>query len=104
MPGLDMTIEIKNGLTLTEIRIWPTRDANASRVKAMVSLTFNGVFRVSKCRIIDGAKGLFLLYPSVKIPGSENWENLAHAINRETSDKTQEAVLKMYRSLVEGES
>lgn len=97
-------IDIGNGLRLTEIRIWPTRDADVSRIKATASLTLNDAFRVNGCRIIEGAKGLFLSYPSEKIPGSENWAILAHAISRETSNKTQDAVLKQYRALVGDES
>lgn len=95
-----MSTNIGNNLEITEIRIWPTRDAQMLRVKAMVSLTFNDVLRVNGCRIIEGAKGLFLNYPAQKKEGSENWISLFHPIERSTSNAIQETVLKQYRELV----
>lgn len=95
-----MNNEIENGLTLTEIRIWPTRDADVSRVKAMVKLTFNDTLRMNGCRIIEGAKGLFLSYPSERKPGSEDWIPLCFTVNRRASDEIQEAVLQEYRGLI----
>ena len=50
-------------LVPTEIQIWPVRNAEASRIKAMASITFNHGLRVNGCKIIEGAKGMFLSYP-----------------------------------------
>ncbi len=95
-----MSTNIGNNLEITEIRIWPTRDAQMLRLKAMVSLTFNGTLRVNGCRIIEGAKGLFLSYPAEKKLGAEDWVSLFHPVDRDTSNAIQETVLKQYRELV----
>lgn len=95
-----MNTNIGNNLEITEIRIWPVLDPDALRVKAMVSLTFNGVLRVNGCRIIEGAKGLFLSYPAEKKAGSDEWISLFHPVERSTSNAIQAAVLKQYRELV----
>lgn len=95
-----MSTNIGNNLEITEIRIWPTRDAQMPRLKAMVSLTFNGTLRVNGCRIIEGAKGLFLSYPAQKRVGSDYWDSLFHPVDRDTSNAIQETVLKQYRELV----
>jgi len=93
-----MSIDIGNGMTITEIRIWPVRDAQALRTKAMASITFNGVLRVNGCRIIEGAKGPFLSYPSEKKPESENWISYAHPVTRDASDKIQDAVIEHWKA------
>lgn len=95
-----MSKEIGHNLELTEIRIWPMRDASMPRVKAMVSLTFNGVLSVNGCRIIEGAKGPFLSYPAEKKAGSDIFVSLFHPVERSTSHAIQAAVLERYRELV----
>ena len=94
------TRQIENGLVLTEIRIWPMRDAQALRVKATVSLTFNDVLRVNGCRIIEGAKGLFLSYPSEKRPGRDEWDSFVHPTERDASNRIQAKVLEDFENLV----
>lgn len=93
-----MNIEIENGLTITEIRIWPVRGPDASRVKAMTTITFNEAFRVNGCRIIEGAKGPFVSYPTEKKPGSEYWISTGHPITRDASDKIQDAVIEHWKA------
>lgn len=95
-----MSTNIGNNLEITEIRIWPVRDPDASRIKAMVTIVFNGVLRVNGCRIIEGAKGLFLSYPVEKKAGSEYWISLFHPVERGTSNAIQAAVLERCRELV----
>lgn len=94
-------IDIGNGLQLTEIRIWPTRDAHVSRVKAMATLTFNDTLRVNQCRIIEGAKGFFLSYPSQQKLGSNDWIPLCFPVNRSVSDAIQTAVIAAYTTALE---
>lgn len=94
-------IDIGNGLRLTEIRIWPTRDAHVSRIKAMATLTFNDTLRVNQCRIIEGAKGLFLSYPSQQKLGSDDWIPLCFPVSRSASDAIQAAALDAYATALE---
>ena len=93
-----MSIDVENGLTITEISIWPVRDAQALRIKAMASITFNGALRVNGCRIIEGAKRPFVSYPAEKKPGSENWISYAHPVTRDASDKIQDAVIEHWKA------
>lgn len=92
---------IENGLTLTEIQIWPVRDHEASRIKAMASLTFNDCLRVNGCRLIEGAKGMFVSFPSEKRPGSDEWTSLVHPVTRQGSNKIQELTVARYNALVD---
>lgn len=93
-----MSIDIENGLTITEIRVWPVRDAQALRIKAMASITFNNLLCINECRIIEGAKGPFLSYPSAKKPRSEYWISYAHPVTRDASDKIQDAVIEHWKA------
>ena len=93
-----MNIDIENGLTITEIRVWPLHVAQALRIKAMATITFNEALRVNGCRIIEGAKGPFLSYPVEKKPESENWISFAHPITRDASDKIQDAVIEHWKA------
>lgn len=93
-----MNIDIENGLTITEIQVWPMRDPQALRIKAMATITFNEVLRLNGCRIIEGAKRPFVSYPSGKKPGSENWVSYAHPVTRDASDKIEDAVIGHWKA------
>jgi DNA-binding cell septation regulator SpoVG len=88
-------------LVITECMIWPVRNGDNSRVKAMVSITFNHALRISGCRIIEGAKGLFLAYPSEKKAGPDQWFPLVMPVDRKYGDDIQAAVLKRFHDLAE---
>lgn len=90
----------EHNLTITEVQIWPVRNPETSRIKAMATITFNNALRVSGCKIIEGAKGLFLSYPSEKKPGTDQWFPMFHNIDRQVNDEVQAEVLNRYRSLV----
>lgn len=87
-------------ITATDIQIWPVRAPHASRVKAMVSITFNHALRISGCKIVEGAKGLFLAYPSEKKPGTDQYFPLFHPIERSVGDRIQDEVLRRFQALV----
>lgn len=98
------SIHIGDGLELTEIRIWPVRDADVSRVKAMVSLTFNKTLRVNRCRIIEGCKGLFVSYPAEKKVGGDQWVSHAHPVSRAASEAIEKTVIARYELLRLGQN
>ena len=90
-----MSEEIK----VTEVQIWSVRNAEASRVKAMATVTFNGALRVSGVRIIEGAKGLFVSWPFEKRPGSDQCYALFHVTDRRESDRIQDVVLRRFQEV-----
>ena len=87
-------------LSITEVQIWPIRNAEGSRIKAMATITFNNTLRVNGCRIIEGAKGLFLSFPSQKKPGSDQYFPLFYPINRSTAAEIQDEVIERYKDMV----
>lgn len=96
-----MTGKIQD-VSVTDIAVWPVRDPQASRVKAMVNITFNDCLRVSGCRIIEGAKGLFLSFPSQKKPGTDTFVQLFFPINRLFAEDLQNKVIKRFKEITNG--
>jgi stage V sporulation protein G len=90
-----------SALVLTDLQIWPVRNSESSRVKAMASLTFNGALKVNSCRIIEGSKGLFLAFPSDRRQGTDQFFPICSPINREIGDKVQKEVIQKFQSLQE---
>lgn len=87
-------------LSITEVQIWPVRDPEGPRIKAMATITFNNTLRVNGLRIIEGIKGLFLSFPSQKKPGSDQYFPLFYPISRSTADEIQDKVIERYKDMV----
>ncbi|MBK8803023.1 MAG: septation protein SpoVG family protein [Fibrobacteres bacterium] len=86
-----------DSIMLTEVQIWPVRNPDASRIKAMASLTLNGALRLNGCKIIEGSKGLFLAYPSEKKAGTDQYVPFFHTTDKEVNERIQTKVLEEYK-------
>lgn len=72
-----------------------------SKMKAVVSVTFDDSFVVHDIKVIEGEKGLFIAMPSKKTPDGE-YRDVAHPINGEMRAMLQDAILNEYeRALAE---
>ena len=87
-------------MNITDIRIALLNDP---RLKAFVSITFDGVFVVKGLKIIEGKEGrLFLAMPSRKRPDG-HYQDILHPIRRDFRIQLEEAVMAEYsRSLRAG--
>lgn len=82
-------------MEITDIRI---RKINTeSRMKAVVSVTFDNEFVVHDIKVIESQNGLFIAMPSRKTPEGE-FKDIAHPINAETRDKIQSAILEKFEA------
>lgn len=80
-------------MQITDIRI---RVVNKeSKMKAVVSVTFDEAFVVHDIKVIEGEKGLFIAMPSKKTPDGE-YRDIAHPINGDMRAMLQNAVLERY--------
>lgn len=66
-----------------------------SKMKAVVSVTFDDSFVVHDIKVIEGEKGLFIAMPSKKTPDGE-YRDVAHPINGEMRAALQGAILAEY--------
>ena len=80
---------------ITDVRV--RKVESDGRMKAIASVTFDGMFVVRDIRIIEGHNGLFVAMPSRKTPTGE-FRDIAHPINSECRELIQNAILQHYES------
>ena len=82
-------------MDITDIRI---RKINLeSKMKAIVSVTFDNALVVHDIKVIEGADKLFVARPSRKTPEGE-YKDIAHPINSEMRDALETSILEKYQS------
>lgn len=89
-------------LEITDIRVKriQTESSTESKMKAVVSVTFDDAFVVHDIKVIEGQDKLFTAMPSRKTQDGE-FKDIAHPINRETRVKLEEAILAEYQRVLE---
>ena len=84
-------------MKITDVRVRCIEGQN--RLKAVASITIEGVFAVHELRIIEGNNGLFVAMPSRQsIDG--NFRDIAHPINAETRKYIEDVVIEKYNEEV----
>ena len=84
-------------MNITDVRIRKINDE--SKMKAVVSITFDDEFVVHDIKVIEGDKGRFIAMPSRKTLDGE-FRDIAHPINSETRDRIQNQVLEKYEMIL----
>lgn len=80
-------------MQITDVRI--RKISTESKMKAIVSVTFDDEFVVHDIKVIEGKNGLFIAMPSRKTPNGE-FKDITHPINTETRQKIQDSILEAY--------
>jgi len=83
-------------MQITDVRI--RKISTDSKMKAIVSVTFDNEFVVHDIKVIEGKNGLFIAMPSRKTPSGE-FKDITHPINTETRQKIQDAILEEYEKV-----
>ena len=83
-------------MEITDIRIRRV-DAD-SKMKAVVSVTFDDEFVVHDIKIIEGQNGLFIAMPSRKM-GEGDFRDIAHPLKSETRNRIRDAIFAEYEKL-----
>lgn len=76
-------------MQITDIRVRVV--SKESKMKAVVSVTFDDAFVVHDIKVIEGEKGLFIAMPSKKTPDGE-YRDIAHPIHGDMRAMLQEAI------------
>lgn len=84
-------------MNITDIRI--KNVSTDSRMKAIVSVTFDNEFVVHDIKIIEGQDKLFTAMPSRKTPEGE-YKDIAHPINSDMRTKLEEEILAKYQEML----
>lgn len=88
-------------LEITDIRVKRILNdgASDSKMKAVVSVTFDDSFVVHDIKIIEGQDKLFTAMPSRKTQEGE-FKDIAHPINREMRTRLENAILAQYHKVL----
>lgn len=82
-------------MDVTELRI---RKVTAEgKLRAYVTVTFDGCFVVHNVKIIEGKTGLFIAMPSRKTASGE-YKDVAHPISPDFRNVLQEKILSEYNA------
>ena len=81
-------------MKITDVRLRKVNNQD-TRMKALVSVTFDESFVIHDLRVIDGNNGLFVAMPSKRTPDGE-FRDIAHPINSEMRKHVQEEVMRVY--------
>lgn len=71
-------------------------------MKAVVSITIDGVFVVHDIKLIEGENGMFVAMPSRQSPDGE-FRDIAHPINSETRRIIQDLIIEAYEKEMDRE-
>jgi stage V sporulation protein G len=76
-----------------DVRIYPVKTDGA--LKANASVNINGFFAVSKIRVMEGSKGLFISMPQYKGQNGE-YKDICFPCTKEAKTEFDKAVLSTY--------
>lgn len=82
-------------MNITDVRIRKLK--NDGKMKAVVSVTFDGAFVVHDIKIIEGQTGLFVAMPSRKV-GEADYRDIAHPINSQMRSELQKIIFNAYEN------
>lgn len=86
-------------MEVTDIRI--RKMTSEGKMKAVVSVTFDGALVIHDIKVIEGQDRLFIAMPSRKMADG-TFKDIAHPIKAEVREALQSAILKKYEeSLLE---
>lgn len=82
-------------MRITEIRMFVCDEI---RLRATLTLTFEGVFVVKGVKIIDGRHGMFVAMPSRRTNGG--FEDICHPVNTDFREYVETEVLREYARIM----
>lgn len=71
-----------------------------SKMKAIVSITFDQQFVVHDVKVVEGNNGLFIAMPSRRTPEGE-YKDIVHPINSAFRDQISAQVLAKYKEAID---
>jgi stage V sporulation protein G len=80
-------------MEITDVKVIPVDD---EKLKAFVSIVFDGDFVVTDIKIINGPKGLFVSMPSKKRKDG-TFKDIAHPLNNKMRQYLEDKVLGVYK-------
>ncbi len=86
-------------MEITEIKVFPVDE---EKLKAFVSIVFDGCFMVNDIKVIQGREGRFISMPSRR-KRNGRFKDVAHPLNNETRRMIEDRILAEYDQAVSGQ-
>jgi stage V sporulation protein G len=83
-------------MEITDVKVIPVDD---EKLKAFVSIVFDGDFVVTDIKVINGPKGLFVSMPSKKRKDG-TFKDIAHPLNNKMRQYLEDKILGVYKQQV----
>ncbi len=87
-------------MKITDVKI--RRMSDESKMKAIVSVTFDDELVIHDIKVIQGYDRMFLAMPSRKLPGG-GYSDIAHPTKKELREEIEAAVLSAFENYLNGE-
>lgn len=89
-------------LAVTSVQVWPFKDAGSlGHMKGLAQIVFNDQFVIRGLRIMEGANGMFVGYPTDPFYKGEDFRTLVNPITRQLKEHVENCVLEKYRMTIE---
>ena len=88
-------------MKITDVRV--RHVSSDSRLKGVVTITFEDAFVVHDIRVIEGENGLFVAMPSKKMPNG-GFRDIAHPIHSDMRKQIEESIIKAYKETLDNEA
>lgn len=85
-------------MRVTDVRV--RLISSESRLRGIVTITFEDSFVVHDIRVIEGENGIFVAMPSKKMPNGV-FRDIAHPINSEMRNHVEEKIIEAYNVALE---
>ncbi|VEU83020.1 septation regulator SpoVG [Acholeplasma hippikon] len=85
-------------MQVTDVRVRLV--ASDSRLRGVVTVTFDDAFVVHDIRVIEGENGIFVAMPSKKMPNG-GFRDIAHPIHQDMRKAVEDAIVKAYQKALE---
>ena len=76
--------------------------SDESKMKAIVSVTFDDELVIHDIKVIQGYDRMFLAMPSRKLPGG-GYSDIAHPTKKELRESIEDSVLTAFENYLNGE-
>ena len=85
-------------MRVTDVRV--RLISSESRLRGIVTITFEDSFVVHDIRVIEGENGIFVAMPSKKMPNGV-FRDIAHPINSDMRNHVEEKIIEAYNQALE---
>ena len=86
-------------MKITDVRLRLKEKKEETRLRAIASITFDGVFVVHDVKVLEGENGLFVSMPRKQFSTGE-FKDIAHPLNTEFREEIKNTVLDAYNKVL----